>query len=138
MHSLFLSVLLTLHPGGMNPHIEYGAMAHRAERCPQFTSLLIEYAPPGGWDVDWMSHRMWVESRCRPTATNGSHTGLLQIAHSWNRKLTAALGEKVTKRSLTDAELNVRAAAQLCAWQRERHRNCYQPWSRRKKDEVES
>lgn len=110
--------------------VSYGPTPTLADtgRCPQYEQLLTTYSP--GWDIEWMSHRMWIESKCNPEADNGTHGGLLQIADSWDRKLTAELGVDVRKYK-NDAELNVILASVLYQWQVERGRDPYQPWGGR-------
>ena len=99
-------------------------------RCPQWEGLLETYNP--GWSVDWMSKRMWVESKCDPTADNGSHYGLLQVAGTWKRKLTRRLGVEVTRANMKTPEMGVVVAAVLFRWQLERGRDPYQPWGGRR------
>lgn len=97
--------------------------------CPQYEQLLATYNP--GWDIQWMSHRMWIESKCNPNASNGTHEGLLQIANSWNHKMTNYLDIQITDDNKHDAELNVLLAAVLFHWQLEHGRDPYQPWGGR-------
>ncbi len=100
-----------------------------AGRCTQYEPQLAAQAPPGGWDVATMSMVMWRESKCTPTARSATNdTGLLQINDINHAHLRAALGEVVTKYSLTDPMQNIRAASELCRFWQAYGRGCYSPW----------
>lgn len=99
-----------------------------AGRCTQYEALLQANAPKGGWDVQKMSEIMWRTSRCNAGKRTSGMTGLLIISDSHAKILTAQLGTKVDKTTLTDPTLNVRAAATLCQWSMSIGRSCYRPW----------
>jgi len=99
--------------------------------CTQYEPLLIELAPPGGWDIAKMSRTMWRESRCEPWAWNArsADSGLLQvnkINYTW---LRTNMGEWVDRWTLQDPRQNIRASAKLCTYWRKAGSSCYQPWS---------
>ena len=99
-----------------------------AGRCTQYEAVLAANAPKAGWDVQKMSQLMWRTSRCNPAKRASGVTGLLGISGSHARALTTQLGTKVDAAALTDATLNVRAAAALCQWSVAIGRSCYRPW----------
>ena len=114
---------------GLAPPTETRAVAP-TRSCPQFEMSLIRHAPPGGWNVKWMSAAMWNESRCRPGAFNSSGArGLLQILGSWGHKLTLATGFPINARTLLDPTTNIVAAAALCTRYRQHRLSCYKPWA---------
>jgi len=100
-------------------------------RCTQYEPMLLELAPPGGWDIAKMSRTMWRESRCEPWALNKrtNDAGLLQVNPINYTFLRGKLGEWVDKWTLQDPRQNIRASALLCTFWRNAGKSCYQPWS---------
>lgn len=100
-------------------------------RCTQYEPMLLELAPPGGWDIAKMSRTMWRESRCEPWALNKrtNDAGLLQVNPINYTFLRGKLGEWVDKWTLQDPRQNIRASALLCTFWRNAGSSCYQPWS---------
>lgn len=100
-------------------------------RCRQYESLLVQYAPRGGWSVSKMSGYMHRESRCTPgvVSTTRDH-GLLQINEINFEYLSRKLDVPVADMAvwLKTPANNVRAAALLCSFWRRAGRSCYQPW----------
>lgn len=100
-------------------------------RCTQYEELLLQYAPPRGWDVERMSRLAWRESNCWPEIrSRTSDTGLLQINDIGLPFLTETLGEPVDQMTLNDPVQNIRAAAALCDFWASHGQSCYQPWGR--------
>ena len=99
-----------------------------AGRCTQYEPVLQANAPKAGWDVTRMSKLMWAVSRCNPSKRWPTGTGLLRISDSNQKWLGTQLGQRVDRAALTDATVNVRAAAALCQASVARKRSCYQPW----------
>lgn len=94
--------------------------------CPQYEALLQIHSP--GWDVPRMSRIMWRESRCQPELRSRTRdTGLLQINDINHRFLRERLGD-VGVEQLRDAELNVRAAAELFRFWDSHGSSGYLPW----------
>jgi Transglycosylase SLT domain len=99
-------------------------------RCTQWEHLLIEHAPPKGWDALRMSKLAWRESNCWPAIrSKTSDTGLLQINDITLEFLNTELGEPVDRWTLTDPVQNVRAAAALCDFWARNGSSCYLPWA---------
>jgi hypothetical protein len=99
-----------------------------AGRCTQYEAILQANAPKAGWDVQKMSTLMSRTSGCNPAKRWASGTGLLRLSSANLKWLTAQLGTKVDKTTLTDPTLNVRAAAALCQASVATGRSCYRPW----------
>lgn len=99
------------------------------EPCELAQWLLVVHAPAGGWDAERMMAYVRRESGCDASVRSAtSDTGLLQINDVNHPYLRAALGEWVDRWTLTDPVQNVRAAAALCDYWRDRGSSCYQPW----------
>lgn len=99
------------------------------DRCTQWEFLLVEYAPPSGWDVQRMSRYMRRESGCWSWVhSRTSDDGLLQVNQINHAYLREALGEWVDRWTLLDPAQNVRAAAALCTFWVKAGSSCYQPW----------
>ena len=97
--------------------------------CPQYESLLVKYAPPGGWNIKKMSYYMHRESNCTPWVRSWTHdSGLLQINDINHQYLRAHLHQWVDARTLYNPVQNVRSAAALCSYWRRVGRSCYRPW----------
>jgi len=97
--------------------------------CPKYESLLVTFAPKGGWDVRRMSGYMYRESRCNAKAlSKTADSGLLQINQINLPYLSKLLHTKVTRAMLTHPGLNIWASARLCEYAVKAWKNCYQPW----------
>jgi hypothetical protein len=75
-----------------------------------------------------MSKIMWRTSRCNPAKRWSTGTGLLRISDSNVGWLSAQLGTKLDRTTLSDPTTNVRAAAALCQAGVAAKRSCYRPW----------
>lgn len=94
--------------------------------CTQYEPIIELLSPEGGWDVRSMSHLMWKESRCDPTARSRTRdSGLLQINDMWIDEFTAQWGHTP---DFNDPITNIKAAAVLCSESRRANRACERPW----------
>jgi len=99
-------------------------------KCPAYNNLLIQYAPPSGWDVTKMDSIMYRESNCQAgVRSRTSDSGLMQINDINHKYLRTALGEWVDRWTLLDPVQNIRAAAALCTYYVNNGRSCYKPWA---------
>lgn len=97
--------------------------------CPQYEYLLERHNP--GWDVARMSRYMFRESRCVPTAWNrrGRAAGLLQITPVNYKFLSQHIQDiPINRGTLSNAEVNVMAAAHLFNYWKGTRAGGYAPW----------
>jgi soluble lytic murein transglycosylase-like protein len=75
---------------------------------------------------------MWRESRCQPEVrSRTSDTGLLQINDVNRPWLSHRFGSDVTVETLKNADINVKASAELFKYWSRVTGNGYQPWRTR-------